>query len=151
MFPYKKPKRGDVIVFIYPKDPSNDFIKRVIGMPGETVQIIGGKVYIDNKLIPDSWGHIGKIKPPSFVTLVENSVLSQSPIILCLSWATTATIARTVDSGEISPSRTYWERPSSFTFHGMARLKIYWARSGGRGLENRSINWFDAPFVLLSQ
>ena len=72
MFPYKKPKRGDVIVFIYPKDPSNDFIKRVIGIPGETVQIIGGKVYIDNKLIPDSWGHIGKIKPPSFVTLVEN-------------------------------------------------------------------------------
>src|SRR5208337_1672411 len=46
MFSYNEPKRGDVIVFIYPKDPSKDFIKRVIGVQGETVEIIGGKIYI---------------------------------------------------------------------------------------------------------
>lgn len=47
------PKRGDVIVFRYPKDPSRDFIKRVIAASGETVEIRGGRVYVDGKLQPE--------------------------------------------------------------------------------------------------
>jgi signal peptidase I len=42
----ENPQRGDVIIFRYPKDPSQFFIKRVIGLPGETVQIQNGNVYI---------------------------------------------------------------------------------------------------------
>lgn len=57
IFQYKKPQRGDVIVFIYPKDPTKDFIKRVIGTEGEKVQIIHNKIYIDDRLIDDPWGH----------------------------------------------------------------------------------------------
>ena len=72
MFTYKEPKRGDIIVFIYPKDPSKDFIKRVIGLPGETVQIIEGKIYIDNVPIPDPWGYFDKKEPPEFIAKVEN-------------------------------------------------------------------------------
>ncbi|MEK7582446.1 MAG: signal peptidase I [Patescibacteria group bacterium] len=41
-------KRGDVIVFRYPKDPKDYFIKRVIGLPGETIQVKGNKVTIYN-------------------------------------------------------------------------------------------------------
>ena len=56
LFQYKKPKRGDTIVFIFPKDRSKDFIKRVIGTEGEKVQIVHNKIYINDKLIDDPWG-----------------------------------------------------------------------------------------------
>jgi signal peptidase I len=72
LFSYKAPQRGDVIVFIYPQDPSKDYIKRVIGMPGETVQIVEGKIYIDNTLLPDPWGYFDKKEPPGFIAVVEN-------------------------------------------------------------------------------
>ncbi|MDO4187398.1 MAG: signal peptidase I [Lachnospiraceae bacterium] len=46
------PKRGDIVIFRYPDDETQLFIKRVIGLPGETVMIIDGKVYIDDKTEP---------------------------------------------------------------------------------------------------
>jgi len=55
-FEYKKPKRGDIIVFIFPKDRKKDFIKRVIGTEGEKVTILHNKIYINDKLIDDPWG-----------------------------------------------------------------------------------------------
>ncbi len=42
-----QPQRGDIIVFRYPLDPSRDYIKRVIALPGETVAIRGGVVYVN--------------------------------------------------------------------------------------------------------
>ena len=44
----RDPERGDVIVFIYPKDPKRDFIKRLIAKEGEIVSIKNGKVYTTN-------------------------------------------------------------------------------------------------------
>ncbi len=56
------PKRGDVVVLHYPNDPKQFFIKRVIGLPGEKVQIDNGSVTIFNKEYPD-----GKILDESYL------------------------------------------------------------------------------------
>ncbi|MCC6848519.1 MAG: signal peptidase I [Deltaproteobacteria bacterium] len=53
---FQDPRRGDVIVFVYPVDPSKDFIKRVIGQPGDTVEVRHKQVYINGEKIADPWG-----------------------------------------------------------------------------------------------
>jgi len=49
---FEEPKRGDVVVFHYPQDTSQYFIKRIIGLPNETVEIFGGRVKIYNDASP---------------------------------------------------------------------------------------------------
>ena len=46
----RDPRQGDVIVFEYPEDPSKDFIKRVVGTPGDTVEVKDKKVYVNGKV-----------------------------------------------------------------------------------------------------
>jgi signal peptidase I len=50
-------RRGDVVVFKYPEDPSRDFIKRVIGLPGETIEVRGRQVLVDGKPIDEPYAH----------------------------------------------------------------------------------------------
>jgi signal peptidase I len=58
----KKPKQGDIIVFIYPLDKKKDFIKRVIGVAGDTVEIRNKRVYVNGKPFPEPPGaqHVDK-------------------------------------------------------------------------------------------
>ncbi len=68
----ERPKRGDVIIFEYPKDPSKDFLKRVIGLEGEKVEITDNKVYINDKLIDDPWGYYESSEEKTYLKDLEN-------------------------------------------------------------------------------
>lgn len=75
---FSEVKRGDIVVFRYPRDPQEYFIKRIIGLPGEKVQIKDGKVIIYNAQNPDGV----TIDEPYLAAGVNTYSLSDEPITL---------------------------------------------------------------------
>jgi len=62
LLPIDPIRRGDILVFKYPEDPARDFIKRVIGLPGETIEMRNKTVYINGKPLDEPYAHF--IYPP---------------------------------------------------------------------------------------
>src|SRR5258707_14057108 len=63
LLPVGTVRRDDVVVFKYPEEPDRDFIKRVIGLPGETVEVREKKVYINGKALDEPYTHF--LQPPA--------------------------------------------------------------------------------------
>src|SRR6202162_4166029 len=63
LMPYQKISRGDIIVFHYPVDPSQHFVKRVIGVPGDHLRMISKRVWINGKLLEEPY--VRFIEPPN--------------------------------------------------------------------------------------
>ncbi|AGB40605.1 signal peptidase I [Halobacteroides halobius DSM 5150] len=55
IYRFRDPKRGEVIVFKYPVNPNRKFIKRVIGLPGDTIKIVDGRVYVNGKPLEEDY------------------------------------------------------------------------------------------------
>lgn len=89
---FRDPQRGEIIVFRYPADPSHYFIKRVIGVPGDRIEIRGGVVYVngvaleENYVSSPTYGRFtsGVVPEGHFFVLGDNrnnSQDSRSPLI----------------------------------------------------------------------
>lgn len=55
IYRFRAPERGEILVFQYPRDPSRDFIKRVIAVPGDTIAIKEGRVYVNGQLMNEPY------------------------------------------------------------------------------------------------
>jgi len=92
---FHDPKRGDIIVFKYPQDRKKDFVKRLIALPGERVEIRGGVILVNGNPLNESpfaetyyynvdrdgWklghtGHVFEVPPQSYFVLGDNSANS---------------------------------------------------------------------------
>ncbi|MBI4202598.1 MAG: signal peptidase I [Chloroflexi bacterium] len=77
---FHPPHRGEVVVFRYPLDPSRDFVKRVIAVPGDAVEIRDGRVYVNDRLVPEPYvesdGHTSMrrtvLGPDEFFVMGDN-------------------------------------------------------------------------------
>ncbi len=63
LMPYQKVKRGDIIVFHYPVDPTQHFVKRVIGLPGDRLRMVNKKVLINGHPLEEPYVHF--LEPPN--------------------------------------------------------------------------------------
>lgn len=79
---FREPRRGEVVVFIYPKDEKLDFIKRVIAVPGDHVQIQGNDIRINDQLLIKNAVTLSGINPEDedqvLVSEIENGVSKES-------------------------------------------------------------------------
>lgn len=71
---FEEPERGDVVIFRYPKDPDKYFIKRVIGLPGETITIDGQTVSITNATNPNGF----ELTEPYVYSMEETTNLTRT-------------------------------------------------------------------------
>lgn len=86
---FEEPKRYDVIMFHYPVDGETIYIKRLIGLPGETVEIKDGRIYIDGSdtpieenYMPEKWvsrndGYVFEVPQDSYLMLGDNRNISE--------------------------------------------------------------------------
>ncbi len=117
----EKPKRGDIIVFEFPKDPSKQFTKRVIATEGEKVMIIRNRTYINDQLIDDPWGHF---------TMPRSSIEDWGPVRV-----REGSLFVMGDNRDNSQDSRFWGFVNMEKVKGKA-LYVYWAKNKTRiGME----------------
>ena len=121
---YKRERleRGDVIVFPNPKEPSKDLVRRVIGLEGEKVEIIQNKIYVNDKLINDSWGSFERKDLSGHLSFLENF----GPVVV-----PTGALFVLGDNRHNSQDSRFWGFVDLHTVKGKA-LYLYWAKDKGR-------------------
>ena len=73
-YKFKEISRGDVIVFEYPLAPDEDFIKRVIGLPGDQIEVRGGAVYLNGEILKEDYIKSAPIREQPTFVVPENMI-----------------------------------------------------------------------------
>lgn len=117
-YKFKDPERFDVVIFKYPVDEGENYIKRVIGLPGETVTIEDAKIYIDDSAtpleenyLPEEWviendGYVFEVPEGCYLMLGDNRNVSEDARY----WAEEAYLCGLADSVEAGSDYTYVSR-----------------------------------------
>jgi signal peptidase I len=58
--PMREVGRFDVVIFNYPEDPVQDFVKRVVGLPGDTIEVVNHRLYVNGRLVPEDSTRTGR-------------------------------------------------------------------------------------------
>ena len=66
-----RPSRGDLVLFVSPEDPKTQLLKRVIGLPGERIEIRDKVIYVDGRRLEDPWGHHGNQSKPGALSFPD--------------------------------------------------------------------------------
>ena len=82
---FRDPQRGEIVVFRYPANPREHFIKRIIALPGDVVEIRAGRVYVNGTALEEpyvatpTWGHFGPVRVPAgrYFVLGDNRTNSE--------------------------------------------------------------------------
>ena len=127
VLPVRQIRRGDIIVFKYPDQPDRDLIKRVIGLPGETVELRNKKVYVNGQGINEPYVHF--LTPPStaFQEVTSSDVLENyGPVTVPPDQYFVMG-----DNRDNSEDSRYWGFLPRNNVKGKA-LIIYWSYESGR-------------------
>jgi signal peptidase I len=106
IMPYQKITRGDVVVFHYPVDPKQHFVKRVIGVPGDRLRMMNKTVYINGKPLTEPY--VRFIEPPSNL-FRDNFPRTDMPVIYGMEGKWWLEMRKLVEDGElIIPQGNYF-------------------------------------------
>jgi signal peptidase I len=115
---FTEPQRGDIIVFKYPRDKRRDFIKRVVGLPGETIRITERQVYINDKPLTETYAyHQQQVPPGEYISPRDNFGPLKIPL---------DSVFVMGDNRDSSMDSRYWGPLKKNLIRGEAFL-IYWS------------------------
>jgi len=138
----KDPQRGDIIVFKYPKDKKRDFIKRLVALPGETIEIRDKKVYINGILLDepyavfnDSENIFNKNHPAYYIDLYARNRDNFGPKVI-----PEDSYFMMGDNRDYSQDSRYWGFLDQELIEGKA-LIIYWSWNGSQTNLLKKVRW----------
>jgi signal peptidase I len=122
-------RRGDIVVFKYPEDPERDFIKRVIGLPGETIELRQRRILIDGRPIDEPYAHYlsGAAGPAAGETTSDDVRERYGPVVV-----PPGSVFVMGDNRDNSQDSRYWGFLPKEHIKGKA-LMIYWSFDSSRG------------------
>lgn len=124
IIPVSDPEHGDIVVFEYPRDPSKDYIKRVIGLPGDTIEIRNKVVYRNDKALEEPY--VQFVRPVGQAGLGDNMPRITVP---------EGKYFMMGDNRDQSSDSRFWGFADRSSIKGKA-LVIYWSMDG-----LRSVRW----------